>query len=369
MDDQALLHWLLEPENASVRYHALRDLLNRAETDAQVAGARAAIVEMPQVRAVLNAQYPAGYWIKPDRGYSPRHKATIWQLILLADVGAARTEAIARACEHVLAVALRPGQGLFSAHKHSTGTFPCLNGDLLRVLWHFGYGDHPAVAALDETLARFVLANDWACVRNSVRARDRTAWHPCVWGCVKVLRGFAALPVAQRSSDVCRAIASGVAFLLAHDLAEDLFPAMVDVPSHWLHFGFPLGYGSDLLEALLALAELDVVVSQPRALQAVLDRRDTTGRWALEHALSNAWATFGREGEPNKWVTLRDSVRAALSHQRDLRAVSLPGDDLTDRPRWAFWKRIGQRVDRPPGILRRQEQDHAYAHVENAVHL
>ena len=43
----------------------------------------------------------------------------------------------------------------------------------------------------------------------------------------------------------------GVTYLLSLDLARDQRPAHVDVPSHWLRFGFPLGYGSDLLEALL----------------------------------------------------------------------------------------------------------------------
>jgi hypothetical protein len=305
MNVPGLLDWLLEPENAPVRYLALRTLLSCPETDADVVAARSAIMRCPQVRAILDAQYPAGYWIKPDRGYSPKHKATIWQLILLADLHATRTAAIERACDHVLVTALRSDQALFSAHKHSTGIFPCLNGDLLRALWHFGYGDHSAVRAVAESLARSTAEHGWACAKNSVQARDRTTWEPCLWGCVKVLRGFAAIPVAERSPHVCQAIAHSTAVLLSHDLAQDQFPSRVDVPSHWLRFGFPLGYGSDLLEALLVLTELGTVPNQEQAIHSVLRKQDAAGRWSLEHALPNAWADFGVIGAPSKWVTLR----------------------------------------------------------------
>ena len=253
---QALLDWLLEEDNPSARYLALRHLLGRPEDAPEVAAAREEIVSFAPVRALLGAQYPAGYWIKADRGYSPRFKATVWQLLFLADLGVPRLPSIARACEHVLAHTVHTGTGLFSAHVHSSGVWPCLNGDLLRALSYLGYGDHLVVRAVVDALARRVVEDGLLCVRNGTRLRDKRTWQPCVWGCVKVLRGFAALPQGRRSPVVRQAIARGAAFLLSHDLASDQHPTLVDEPSHWLRLGFPLGYGSDLLEALLALAEL-----------------------------------------------------------------------------------------------------------------
>jgi hypothetical protein len=352
MTSPALLDWLLEPEEPSARYLALRHLLARPEGDPDVVAAREAIVGSPPVRAMLDAQYPDGYWIKPDRGYSPRYKATTWQLIFLADLGAARTAPIARACEHVIAHAIHTRTSLFSAHVHSSGVWPCLNGNLLRALCHFGYGEHPVVQAVIAALARRVLEYGFTCprngARNSANPKDWHTWQPCPWGWVKVLRGFAALPRGARTPDVRQATERGVAYLLSHDLAQDQRPARVDVPSHWLRFGYPLGYGSDLLEALLALVELESAppadrsgrtsppVSRRRdpaggeetlpppfpreratipapsewgareeALEFVLQKRDPQGRWPLEHALGNTWADFGQEGRPNKWVTLR----------------------------------------------------------------
>jgi hypothetical protein len=335
--NESLLTWLLEPKNPSARYFALRDLLDRPATDGDLVTARSAIMRFAPVQAILEAQYPAGYWMKPGRGYSPKYRATIWQLIFLADLGAVGTDGIARACEHVIANALRADYDLFSAHKHSTGILPCLNGDLVRALWHFGFGDHPAVRSVARALARRVSVNGYICVRNGTQIADKTTWHPCLWGCVKVLRGFAAIPSERRSPAIDQAIERGVDLLLSADLTRDQFPALAVTRSHWLRFGYPLGYGSDLLEALLALTELGVTASlkgagvalsgsldlhaRPApgdpgrarsdlsrledAIQVVLDKRDEMGRWLLEYALRNSWADFGPQGAPNKWVTLR----------------------------------------------------------------
>ena len=300
-----VLDWLLDPAQPSPRYLTLRELLGRPEADLEVAAAREAIAHVPPARPILDAQYPAGYWVKPDRGYSPHYKATVWQLLFLADLGAPCTEAIALGCEHVLSAALRRGQSLFSAHEHSTGIYPCLNGNLLRTFCHFGYGEHPVVVGVAGALAQWVAELGWACPRNSTRARDRGTWRPCVWGCVKVLRGLAAIPEGERASSIQGAIDEGVQFLLGQDLTRDLRPALVDVPSRWLCFGFPLGESSDLLEALLALCEVGVEPLPAEAMQAVLGKRDADGRWLLEHALRNTWAGIGEEGHPNRWVTLR----------------------------------------------------------------
>ena len=300
-----VLDWLLDPSEPSPRYLTLHRLLGRPIGDPDVVAAREAIVRHPPARQILDAQYPAGYWIKPDRGYSPKYKATVWQLLFLAELGAPRTEAIARGCEHLFSAALREGQQLFSAHEHSTGIYPCLNGDLLRALGHFGYGHDPVVTGVAGALARRVMGTGWACPRNSARPRDPRTWQPCVWGCVKVLRGLATMPDRVRGAVIQGAIEEGIQFLLGYDLASEQRPALAKVPSGWLCFGFPLGERSDLLEALLALREAGVGTLPADAVRLVAQKQDGDGRWPLERVLPNTWADFGAEGRPSKWVTLR----------------------------------------------------------------
>jgi len=302
------LPWLLEEDNPSVRYFALRDLLRRPPDDSQLQDARAAIMASDSVREILKAQYPQGYWVKPDRGYSPKYRATVWQLMFLSELGATSTEAIDRACRFVLEHSFLPEQGLFSATKTGTGTIICLNGNLLRALGHFGYSDHPTVKTVTEMLAAQIATEGYKCLANAPDRSKRETWLPCVWGAIKALRAFAPIPDRERSEAVKEAVDQGVDFLFSRDLSGAEYPGGTgQVSPLWFRFGFPLGYHSDVLEALDVLAQLGHG-AEPRlqtAVEFVLEKQDSEGRWSLEHVLDRAWARFGRKGEPSKWVTLR----------------------------------------------------------------
>lgn len=301
------LAWLSQRENPSARYLALTLLLGRSDEDSEVSEAQAAIVESPPARDILEAQYPQGYWVKPDRGYSPKYRATIWQVLFLAKLGVPRLRATERACEHLLAHAYLEHLGLFSAHKQPSGAVLCLNGNLLWALRWFGYGKHPGVQRVSKQLAEWVLRERFRCRHNAQAAGDRRNWLPCACGAIKVLRAFADIPVRQRSPKVRKAIQGGVEFLLDYDLAVADYPNVCGISRRWFQLGFPLAYESDILEGLQALVELGQG-EEPRlhgAVRWLLDRQTTEGRWPLERTLSRTWCSFGRRGEPNKWVTLR----------------------------------------------------------------
>jgi hypothetical protein len=305
MSIESVIDWLLEPENPSARYLTLRHLIGRGSDDAESIIARQSIPDSLPARQILDAQYPAGHWIKPDRGYSPKYRATIWQLIFLADLGMPCTPAVARACELVLQKALHKGYTLFSAHEHSTGIYPCLNGNLLRALVHFGYQEHLTVQAVARSLADWVRTMGFACPRNATEIRKKGTWRPCVCGCVKVLRALAALPHIQQTWAVCRAAEMGIDFLRACTLAQDQRPMLAGADSSWLQLGFPLGDRSDLLEASLALSEWGESKGSGAITPLVMDKRGHHGRWSLEFTLSKTWADWGHIGQPNKWVTVR----------------------------------------------------------------
>jgi hypothetical protein len=321
------LAWLLEPENPSARYLALTGVLDRAADDADVVAARAAIPGWGPARAILDAQWPEGYWMRPGTGYSPRHKATVWQVIFLAAMGAPCTTAVERACAYVLEHS-RLSDGRFSAFKTGRGAFTCLNGNLLRAIFQLGYED-PRLQESLEALAEMVARDRFCCRNNAVgveggsppaRMRDGL---PCAWGAIKALGAFAEVPEEQQSAAVRAAVEAGVAFLLngscssrvTASLAAGDYPAATKPSPLWLEFGFPLGYTSDQLEALEVLQRVAPAragrpgpAQEPvlaAAMAAVLSKRDPTGRWALQYTPDNTWARFGKIGQPNKWVTLR----------------------------------------------------------------
>jgi hypothetical protein len=304
------LPWLLEAGNPSARYLALVGLLGRPAGDPEVLAVQSAIPGWGPAQTILEAQWPEGYWMGPGVGYSPKYKATVWQVVFLAALGAPRTGAIDRACAYVLDHSRLP-DGRFSAYKTAQGAIACLNGNLLRAMFQLGYED-PRLEESLEALADMVARDRFRCRFNAptplpARMRDGL---PCAWGAIKALGAFAQVSEEQRSLAVRAAIESGIALLLSGDLAGGDYPAASGPSPLWQQFGFPLGYTSDLLEALEVLGRLGPADRglDPRlapAVEIVQRKRDGTGCWALDHTPGNTWASFGRVGQANKWVTLR----------------------------------------------------------------
>lgn len=311
MKEHDVVPWLLEPGNPSVRYLALTELLGQSAVDPEVVTIQSAIPGWGPARAILDARWPEGYWMRPGIGYSPRYRATIWQVIFLAAMGTPPTEAIERACAYVLDHSRLP-DGRFSAYKTARGAVTCLNGNLLRAMLRLGHGDLRVQESL-EAMAEMVDRDGFRCRFNAigtgggpppVRMGDGL---PCAWGAIKVLGAFSEVPEEHRSATMRAAVEAGVAFLLDRDLASGDYPTATGPSPLWRQFGFPLGYTSDLLEALAVLQGLgrgrDSRLAP--ALRVVLSKRDKTGRWALEHTPGRTWGKFGKVGEANKWVTLR----------------------------------------------------------------
>ncbi len=82
------MDWLLSPENPSVRFWALQDLLELERTHPDVAAAQDAVMESTPVRAILSAQQPEGHWENPRDMYLPKYTASTHSLLVLAELGA-----------------------------------------------------------------------------------------------------------------------------------------------------------------------------------------------------------------------------------------------------------------------------------------
>ena len=42
-----------------------------------------------------------------------------------------------------------------------------------------------------------------------------------------------------------------------------------------------------------------------KAIDLVVEKQDSEGRWLLERTLPKTWTSFGKRNQPSKWVTLR----------------------------------------------------------------
>jgi len=311
------LPWLLEddPANPGVRLRVLIDLLGRRPDDPEVAAARRAVMTSGPVPVILDAQSPAGEWVKPGSGYSPKYRATVWQIMFLAELGADPADArVRRGCDYLLQHAIAVN-GAFSAYRQPvpSGAIHCLNGNLLAALLEFGYFDDPRVQGALDWQARAITGEEpiqfyrsgttapgFACVANQGQ--------PCAWGATKAMKGLAAVPPRRRTPAVQRAIDAGAEFLLGRDLALADYPYTGRVSSTWFKLGFPLSYWSDVLETATVLADLGYA-DDPRlanALRLILAKQDALGRWRLENTLAGKmWVDIEVKRQPSKWVTLR----------------------------------------------------------------
>lgn len=311
------LPWLLEPDpaNPGVRYFALRDLVERPAEDPEVAAARRATMATGPVPAILDDQAPEGYWAKPGTGYSPKYRATSWQIIFLAELGADPADTrVRRGCEYLLAHSVATNEA-FSVYQSLAprGALHCLNGNLLYALARLGYAGDARVQAALAWQVRAITGEDdlryyAAGTSGPGFACGVNLGQPCGWGAVKAMRALAAVPAAQRTSAIQRAIAAGVDFLFSRDPAIADYPFTERVSPFWAKFGFPLSYWSDVLESVEVLAELgyggDARLAP--AIDLILSKQDAQGRWKLENALNRKmWIDIEQRGKPSKWVTLR----------------------------------------------------------------
>ena len=311
------IHWLLEedPDNPSMRYFALRDLLELSDSDAEVLEARAAIMRSGPVPVILAAQEPSGEWVKAGSGYSPKYRATVWSLLILAELGAeAQDVHIRKGCQYLLEHSLA-SNGAFSAYQGLTpsGAIHCLNGNLLFALQRLGFGSDTRLQTVIEWLARAILGEGPIQFYSSGTSGPNFACginlgQPCGWGANKAIRGLLEIPKVGRTPLIERALQAGADFLLSRDPAEADYPDTKRVSSTWVKLVVPMSYWSDVLETVANLVDLGYG-SDPRlqpALEWILARQDGQGRWKLGNSLNGKmWVDIEAKGKPSKWITLR----------------------------------------------------------------
>lgn len=220
----------------------------------------------------------------------------------------------------------------------------CLTANNLCATIRLGFADHSIIAEETEALARrVVLDGGVAC-----EAMGYSLLQHCTMCIPRVLFCFAAVPKDDRSEAMNQGIG-----LLAETLIDNQVyiyvsshrkawreilataPKAGDLPkgqtvkawvadrkqrflddhgygerepkAGWLKFGFPLNYNSDILEALLILAQIGTPMRPEleAPLRIVHSKRSDDGTWTLENTLNGKmWADVEERGKPSKWLTL-----------------------------------------------------------------
>jgi len=310
--------WLLGEDNPSVRYFTLTNILERTESDPDVRKTRDEIMETGVVPKILAKQRNEGYWETAENFYiKSKYKGTVWQLIVLAELGAARNDSrIRRACEFILDNSQDRQSGGFSylsaednGGVHSK-VLPCLTTNMVWSLLRFGYLEDARVQQGINWLVTYQRFDDGISEAPKGWPYDRyeKCWgrHTCHMGVAKALKALAEIPTDKRSEDVKNTIAKGAEYMLKHHIYKRSHDLRSVSKPEWLQFGFPLMWNTDALEILGILTRLGYRDKRMQeGMDLVISKQDDQGIWKLETTFNGRLqVNIGRKDKPSKWITL-----------------------------------------------------------------
>jgi len=294
------LPWLLEPENPSVRYWTLIDILGRPVSGPEAQEARAAIAHQSLVKELFALQHPEGHW-GDDETKPYTAQGAVAALTLLHMLSVAPDRRTNAGCDSFLEFCQHESGGFSMTKRLRSGVFPCTTGEHLPFLVYFGLEDDPRVRAAFAFLIEDMSTDD-ALDCGRYQHRD------CLWGAIAALNGLAALPADMRSARSKQVVKR---------LADALLDARYDFAGEhrrWLTFGVPRAW--DLLSALKTLAVHGYAHDSRFVplLELMLERQDGQGRWlcgsvsrTLRPNSGQAWP-IEKRNKPSKWITL-DALR------------------------------------------------------------
>lgn len=310
--------WLLEKNNPSVRYFTLTEILELPENDSQVKKAKSEIMTVGVVPVILSKQNNEGYWETAGGFYTKKYNGTIWQLIILAELGVdGGNERIRKACEFILKNSQDTESGGFSMHasaktgggRHSE-VIPCLTGNMIRSLIRLGNLEDSRVQLGIDWIVKYQRFDDGIHEAPTGWPYDKleVCWgkHTCHMGAVKALKALAEIPKDKRSEGVKNMIEIGSECMLIHHIYKKSHDLSSISKPGWLRFGFPLMYQTDALEILGILTKLGYKDKRMQeAVDFVVSKQNTQGRWILENTFNGRFqVNIEEKGKPSKWVTL-----------------------------------------------------------------
>ena len=314
MPRDKVVDWLLEPDQPSIRYLALTQLLGRKGSDSEVREAKARIPKAGWVANELARRNPGGWWARDGHPKMPEYISTNYTLVALSDLGATREiPEVQASCEYWMKRSPLNGGGvggMSNGHGHA-----CYTGNMARALIRFGYGDDPQVRkALEWLVLTAHLKGGWTCWNyRDAPATGRTldSWEP--------LSAFAVYPKSKWTKAMTDCVERGAEFYLEKELHKQ--GARYEP---WYRFHWPVHYRYDVLVGLDVLTALGYGDDKRLgyALDLLKEKRRKDGRWNLdanhpdmtpaavkwyaEHPKQRPTPlAFEAAGRPRKMITLR----------------------------------------------------------------
>lgn len=270
------------------------------------------------ISQIFETQKENGFWKEltpkdskyPDYlHYVPNFKATLWTLILLADLGVDRDDPrIKKPLQGIKDQFFDPNFGIYTL-KEDHFPIPCLNGNIIYLDSYFnGKPDERSQQALD-FFCKFQRFDDGVyndpknqfCSNISCYGK-----HTCYWGVVKLLKGIAFIPKSSRTFKINKLRQQCIDFILLHQVCYSSHqPGKIMMDKIDL-LTFPNMYRSDFLEILWLLKKENIRSDKLNgAIQLLQSKQKADGSWHLEKEVNNLVVTVGEVGKSNPFITER----------------------------------------------------------------
>jgi hypothetical protein len=298
-----------------VQYRTRLDLLGQSEKDKEVADARQAMQNHPQIKAMITElrEWPGKPLLRHNDASHLLHK-----LVFIADLGVkADDPGVSQIIEKVME--RRSKEGVFQVMANITPRFGgsgkdelcwmlCDTPSILYALVKMGMGKDPAVQTAAQHIAGLGFEDGWPCTVSPEMGKFHGPGRrtdPCPYATVITLKALAQLP-EWRASPACK---NGIeAILKLWEQRKERKPYLFGMGTDFKKLKLPFIW-YDVLHVLETLTQFPGVSKDKRVLEMadiVKGKADGEGKFTAESAWK-AWADwdFGQKKTPSYWITLQ----------------------------------------------------------------
>ena len=298
-----VVKWLLEPENPSLRYKTMVELLDESPNDPEAIECKKQIAESIPVKSLLSKMHPDGYWLQRHSrtgemlGDGVKYGAfgtTHYCLSYLAELGMDKTNAqIAKASERYLN--LQKEDGDFYHH------FSCLLGLNIRTFAMLGYkNDSRVKKSIDLLLNTERPDGGYLCDMHEGKYKTKPV-KSCFRGSVKAVLAFSYLPQYWKHERIREL----VDYFLFRDGIFKRTNLREFVNKDMERNSFPIIWRANIFEILLALGKMGYGKDSrlERAWKFLDAKADKNGRYVLDWTPEQSPWKVGKRNQLNKWIT------------------------------------------------------------------
>lgn len=241
--------------------------------------------------------------------YVPNYKASLWTLILLAELQCERNDKrVTKPLEVVKNHLFDEEYGIYTL-KEDHFPIPCLNGNMLYIDCYFNGKPDKKSERLLEFFCENQRFDDGSYEGPTNQFCSNTSCygkHTCYWGVVKLLKGISFIPKRYRNEAVKKLRQKCINFILKHKVCYSSHNPSKIMIKKLDYLTFPNFYKGDFLEILWILKREEINSNDLiPALELLKSKQGSDGNWELERKMNNMVVSIGRVNQPNLFVSER----------------------------------------------------------------